>query len=291
MINEFLENKITSESARKSYDTLFKRIEEYEIYHNKKINKWDKEDCLNFLSNLGSKKYNTISVKWSLLKKFLFYIGNNVYREITRDDLENIEDKAIKYISYDKLFKAIEIFENNIDKALLLLLRNGIRGEEYSELSILKKKDINGNVISVSNRKVVVDDKVKEIVLNAKNELGYHMNVKDSIEQGKRIAYSYYGYNNESEYFWRNRPNKFNNQGLNPMKPNAAKTKINNLISRIEDDDISATSLVVSYVVDRILEIEKQLGIKLSEKQTKSYIDTLGVKCSMISVYTIKNEI
>lgn len=290
MINNFLENKVNSESARKSYNALFKRIEEYEKYHNKKISRWNREDCLDFLSNLGSKKYNTISVKWSLLKKFLFYIGNEVYREITNRDLKDVEDKTIKYISWDRLFKAINVFENNLDKSLLLLLRNGIKGEEYCELSNLKKKDIDGNKIQLSNKEIIIDDRVKEIVQKAINELGYRMNVEKSIEQGKRVAYSYYRYNDESEYFWRNRPNKFNHQGLDPMKSNAAKTKINNLISRIEDDDISATSLTVSYVVDKILEVEKQLGIKFSEKQTKAYIETLGVKCSMISVYTIKNK-
>ncbi len=290
MKNNFLETKITSESAKKSYDTLFKRIEEYEVYNKKKIDKWNKEDCLNFLGNLGSNKYNTIAVKWSLLKKYLFFIGNGVYREITRDDLEGVEGKSIKYISFDRLFNAIEIFENNLDKALLLLMRSGIKGEEFSELSNLKKENINGNRIQLPNREVIINNKVEEVVTKATNELGYRMNTKQSEEEGKRIAYSYYRYNDESKYFWRNRPNKFNNQGLNPMKSNAAKTKINNLISRIEDEDISTTALTVSYVVDKILEVEKQIGIKFSERQTKSYIDTLGIKCNMYTVYTIKNE-
>ena len=231
MKNKFLETKITSESARKSYDTLFKRIEEYEVYNKKKIDKWNKEDCLNFLANLGSTKYNTIIVKWSLLKKYLFFIGNGVYREITRDDLEGAEGKSIKYISFDRLFNAIEIFENNLDKALLLLMRSGIKGEEFNELSNLKKENINGNCIQLPNREVIIDDKVKEVVDKAIKELGYRMNTKQSEEEGKRIAYSYYRYNDESEYFWRNRPNRFNHNGLDSMKPSARKIKINNLIS------------------------------------------------------------
>lgn len=286
----FLANKVSSESARKSYFTLFKSIDEYENHIGTKIANWEKEDCIDFLSGLGSKKYNTIAVKWSLLKKYLFFIGNTVYREITKSDLENIENEVIEYVSFEELFNAVEIFENNLDKALLLMIRSGIKGEEFNELSNLKKKDILGNIVTLSNRKIVLRDDVQEVVGKAKKELGYRMNVKKSKEEGKRIAYSYYRYNIESEFFWRNRPNKFNHEGLDPMKPNAVKTKINNLISRIDDKKISTTSLFVSYVVDKILEIERSLGIKLSELQTKSFVETLGVKVSLYTVYSIKNK-
>ena len=84
----FLTNKVTSESARKSYITLFKNIAEYESHKGIEISKWKKQDCVDFLSGLGSKKYNTIAVKWSLLKKYLCFINNNVYQEIAKSDLE-----------------------------------------------------------------------------------------------------------------------------------------------------------------------------------------------------------
>ena len=121
------------------------------------------------------------------------------------------------------------------------------------------------------------------------------MDTKEAEEQGKRIVYSYYGYNNESEYFWKNRPNKFNEQGLMPMKANAAKVKINSLIGKINkyegNNDISVTALVTSYVVDEILKVEKSLGFHFSELQTKTFIENLGVKCNMYSVFVMKNEI
>ena len=286
----FLTNKVTSESARKSYITLFKNIAEYESHKGIEISKWKKQDCIDFLSGLGSKKYNTIAVKWSLLKKYLCFINNNVYQEITKSDLEKIEDNVIEYVTYEELFNAIEVFENNLDKALLLMIRSGIKGERFNELSNLKKNDIVGNKVILQNREVILNSKVQNVVDKAKNELGYRMNVKQSEEEGKRIAYSYYRYNSESEYFWRNRPNKFNHNGLDPMKPNAVKTKMNNLISRIENKKISTTSLMVSYVVDKVLEVEKNLGIKLSELQTKSFIENLGVKVSLYTVYSIKNN-
>ena len=67
-VEEFLNEQVVGDSTKKSYVTLFRRIEEFEKQFNKKIEDWNKEDCIHFLSNLGSRKYNTVAVKWSLLK-------------------------------------------------------------------------------------------------------------------------------------------------------------------------------------------------------------------------------
>ena len=100
---------------------------------------------------------------------------------------------------------------------------------------------------------------------------------------------------NESEYFWKNRPNKFNDYGLLPMKTNAAKIKINSIIGKVNkhegNNDISVTSLVVSYVIDEILKVEKSLDIVFSERQTRTFIDKLGIKCNLFTVFTLKNEV
>jgi hypothetical protein len=153
-----------------------------------------------------------------------------------------------------------------------------------------KTENIKGNFVQLPNRIVELNTDVEKVVDKAKKELGYRMNVKQSEEEGKRIAYSYYRYNSESEYFWKNRPNKFNHNGLDSMKPSARKIKINNLISRIGNSDITTTSLTVSYVVDKILETERSLGITLSEGQTKTFIDNLGIKVSLYTTYAIKNS-
>lgn len=293
-IDEFFKEQVNSESAKKSYITLFKRIEEFEKQLKKEVEFWDKDDCIFFLSNLGSRKYNTVAVKWSLFKKYLFYIGNESYKHIIKLDLEKIENGTIQYIPKDRVIKVVENFENYLDKALILLLRNGIKGEEFSELSQLKTENIKDNIIKLDNREVALNEYDTSIVERARKERGYHMDVKEAKEQGKRITYSYYGYNNESEYFWKNRPNKFNENGLAPMKKNAALVKINNLIGKINkyegNNDISVTSLVTSYVVDEVLKVEKSLGFTFSELQTKTFIEKLGVKCNLFTVFTLKNK-
>lgn len=290
-MQNFIESKVSSESARKAYATLFKRIEEQEKYINKKVDKWNKEDCINLLSNIGSTKYNTILTKWSLFKKYLIYLENKVYLDITNEDLMNIGNSSLRYISFDELKERVGTFENYIDQALLLLIRSGVKGEGFSELSSLKRKDIKGNVIHLKDRDVEINDYVADVVKKAMNEKGYKMDVREAIEQGRRIAYDYYGYNKDSEYFWRNRRSVINNDGLDAMRPNASKIKINKLISKLNDNTISSTSLTMSYVVDEILKVEDMLNIIFTEGQTFNFIEKLGVKVSMYSVYNCKKNL
>ncbi len=258
-----------------------------ELLINKNIELWNRDDCLDLLHNTGSKKYTTIAVKWSLLKKYLIYIHNPAYKEISKQDLEGIESTSSKYIPYDTVLNNVDIFVNNIDKALILLLRNGIKGDSFSELTSLKDKDIKGNEIHLDNRVVVLDEKTTEIINKAKYELGYRMLVK----KGKKTAYDYYSYNNESIYFWKNRKNKFNNDGLNSLKPNASKDKINKLITRMNVSGMTSTSLVLSYTVDKVIEFEDSMNMILTEKQVEAFIRKIGVKINMYSVYILKNEL
>ena len=283
--DNFLKEKDMSVSTRKSFDTLFKNIEEYEDVIDKAVDEWDKEDCLNMLSSLGTKKFNTIAVKWSLLKKYLIYVGNTVYREITKEDLEDIESNTLRYIPYEEVIFGLDVFENYIDKAIVLLLRNGIKSEEYR---ILKTEDIDteNNTIRLENRYVKVDDYTMNVLTKAMNERGYKMNIKD------KSNYNYYHYNMESPYLIKNRKNKFNNEGKDPMTENALRDRQNKLLRRVKVDGISSTALVSSYIVDEIKKFETEMGLQLSEKQIKGFVENkLKMKCNMYTIYSMKKEI
>lgn len=287
MYKLFLENEIKSESTRKSYNTLFARISEFELQVGKMIEEWNKEDILNFLASASNVKFNTISTKYSLLKKYLEYINNYNYTQITIEDLKNIEHRTLTYISLEDTKKLVKPLKNYIDKSIILLLRYGIRGEGFEELRDLKNKDINDNIVKVNNRTIILDNETSLIVQRAMKERGYHMNIKS----GKKSNFTYYHYNLESEYFWKNRMTKFNDYGLNPLKENASKDKISKILNRLTHDELTATSLVASHVVDRILGFEDSMGIVLTEIQTKSFLEKLDIKINMYSVFTLKNKV
>ena len=283
--DNFLREKDMSISTRKSFDTLFRNIEEYEDVIDKAIDEWTKEDCLDMLASLGIKKANTIAVKWSLLKKYLIYIGNTVYREITKSDLENIDGSVLRYIPYEEVILGLDVFENYIDKAIVLLLRNGIRSDEYR---LIKHEDIDveNNTIKLSNRVVRVDDYTMDVLVKAMNERGYKMNIKD------KSNYNYYHYNMESPYLIKNRRNKYNDDGRTPMIETSLRDRTNKLLRRVEIDGISSTALVSSYIVDKIIEFENEMGLTLNENQIKGFVENkLKMKCNMYTIYNMKKNI
>ena len=284
--DNFLKEKDMSVSTRKSFDTLFRNIEEYEDVIDKSIYEWTKEDCLNMLASLGIKKANTIAVKWSLLKKYLVYIGNTVYREVTKDDLENIDSSVLRYIPYEEVILGLDVFENYIDKAIVLLLRNGIRSDEYR---LIKHEDIDveNNLVKLPNRHVRVDNYTMNILVKAMNERGYKMNViKD------KSNYNYYHYNMESPYLIKNRKNKYNDDGRTPMIDTSLKDRTNKLLRRVNIDGISSTALVSSYIVDKIIEFENEMGLILNENQIKGFVENkLKMKCNMYTIYNMKKNI
>ena len=282
--DNFLREKDMSISTRKSFDTLFRNIEEYEDVIDKAIDEWTKEDCLDMLASLGIKKANTIAVKWSLLKKYLIYIGNTVYREITKSDLENIDGSVLRYIPYEEVILGLDVFENYIDKAIVLLLRNGIRSDEYR---LIKHEDIDvkNNAIKLSNRVVRVDDYTMDILVKAMSERGYKMNIKD------KSNYNYYHYNMESPYLIKNRKNKYNDDGRTPMIETSLRDRTNKLLRRVEIDGISSTALVSSYIVDKIVEFESEMGLTLNENQIKGFVENkLKMKCNMYTIYNMKKN-
>ena len=282
--DNFLKEKDMSISTRKSFDTLFRNIEEYEDVIDKAVDEWTKEDCLDMLASLGIKKANTIAVKWSLLKKYLIYIGNTVYREITKSDLENIDGSVLRYIPYEEVILGLDVFENYIDKAIVLLLRNGIRSDEYR---LIKHEDIDveNNTIKLSNRDVRVDDYTMDILVKAMSERGYKMNIKD------KSNYNYYHYNMESPYLIKNRKNKYNDDGRTPMIETSLRDRTNKLLRRVEIDGISSTALVSSYIVDKIIEFENEMGLTLNENQIKGFVENkLKMKCNMYTIYNMKKN-
>ena len=287
----FLDEEVASKSAKKAYTTLFNKIDNYISIKNiggewSELD-WTKDDIIDFLKNSNSKSISTMLTIHSLLKKYLLYIGNYEINHVDRSGLKYLDIEPMAYINKSELIKKInEQFINELDKALFILMRNGIRGLAFSELTSLKLDDIQGEKVYVNDRVVILNTTDAEIVQRAKLEDSYRMNIKSN----GRIQYEEYEYNPSSVYFWRNRPNKFH-QGLTPIKPDSAKEKISKQMRMLNINGLSASSLVNSYIVDKIIEEEQRIGIIFTEKQIKSFISTLGIKCHAYGVYELKERV
>lgn len=114
------------------------------------------------------------------IKKYLIFIGNRVYRDINKNDLLDIENGTLRYIPYEEVIMGVNVFENYLDKAIVLLLRNGLKGEEIINI---KMDDINveKNEIKLEDKKIILDDYTMGIIDKASKERGYKMYVKEKV--------------------------------------------------------------------------------------------------------------
>ena len=284
----FLEEECKSVSTKKAINNLYRKIDAFKTAVKTPERYWDKRLVLEFLLHANNKSQSTILTRFSLLKKYLNYIGNNICENIPTSDLKALGGaKPLTYIPKDKLIEKLnKTFVNELDKALFLLMRSGIRGTAFKELTHIKLTDIVGNKVKLANRTVELDRYTTSVVHKAMREDEYKMNMSNA----GRIQYDSYTYNPKSEWFWRNRPNSEHN-GLTAIKSNSAKEKIARKMNELDIEGLSSASLVNSYIVDKVLETESKLGISLTELQIGSMIQSLGLTGYMYSIYNLKEEI
>ena len=144
-------NQIKNENTKKSYENLFFKIRKLENALNKNIEDFtEKKEFLLLLEYCcGKSTYNSIYVKWSLIKMYFKYIGNN-----NIEIINNKEYEIKRYIPKEQLIKEINKLENYSDRAMILLMRNGIGAEvDARDLIELKIKDIDFKNNKIYNKK------------------------------------------------------------------------------------------------------------------------------------------
>ena len=267
---EFL-SKIYNESTRKSYENLFLKMRTLEDILNKDIDELStrREFLLLLEYCCKGNTYNSIYVKWSLLKRYYEYIGNNNIKVISNKDLnkiikDNKEKDDNRYIPKEKLIKIVSKLENNTDKAILLLARNGI-GMEYEaqDLINLRVKDIDFKHNMIYDKKI--DDYTMYITKLAMNEKEYV-----TIGNYDKIII----YNMNSEYLFKTRPTKSTLDGMLPLKPSGFRGRMQKIKAELEDDNIILSNLIMSYIVDKVIEYQNEIGKELTQNELKYFLNT-----------------
>lgn len=264
-------NKIKNENTRKSYENLFLKMRVLEDILNKKAEDFtEKKEFLLLLEYCcGKSTYNSIYVKWSLLKRYYEYIGNNNIKIISNKDLnkiirDNKEKDDNRYIPKEKLIKMVNKLENNTDKAILLLARNGI-GMEYEaqDLINLRVKDIDFKHNMIYDKKI--DDYTMYITKLAMNEKEYV-----AIGNYDKIII----YNMNSEYLFKTRPTKSTLDGMLPLKPSGFRGRMQKIKAELENDNIILSNLIMSYIIDKVIEYQNEIGKELTQNELKYFLNT-----------------
>ena len=269
--NEKFLSTIYNESTRKSYENLFFKMRTLEDVLNKNIEEIStKREFLLLLEYCcGKSTYNSIYVKWSLIKRYYEYIGNNNINIITNKDLnkiirDNKKNSINRYIPKEKLIQIVNKLENNTDKAIVLLARNGIGIEhEAQDLINLKIKDIDFKHNMIYNKKI--DDYTMYITRLAMDEKEYV-----AIGNYDKIII----YNMNSEYLFKTRPTKSTLDGTLPLKVSGFRGRLQKIKIELEDDNIILSNLIMSYIIDKVIEYQNEIGKELTQNELKYFLKT-----------------
>lgn len=279
--DKFLSN-IESESTRKSYETLFGKMRELEKVLNKNIENINTKREFLLLLDYCAKgnTYNSVNVKYSLLKRYYNYIGNKNINLITKYDLNKIiennkEYEEKRYISKEELIKKVSKLENYSDKAILLLARNGIGATfEAKDLIELKIKDIDFKNNIIYNKKI--DDYTMYIVKRAVEEKEYV-----SLGTYEKVII----YNPNSPYLFKTRPTKGTLNGLEPLRTSGFRGRMQKIKSELQDDSIILSNLILSNVVDKVIDYQNELGRELTQSELRYYLkDEFGLTKNLYDI-------
>lgn len=288
---EFIEP--LSDSVKKAYKLMFKKFDDYEKEGNKCFEDFTVEDFNDFVKRkLIGKSANSTNVKVNLCKKYAEYIGSDCVqlgldsvKNMVKDYLEEkkIEDEnELKYVSMKDLSVAINRISNNIDVAIIYLLRYGISGNKFTELVNLKVEDINlkERLIKLEDRVVEIDEEMSIILEDAIQQDEYFV-IKGGDKEEPKVEY--YQLNMDCPYLIKQRPNAKNNYGMANYKFSGITGRIFRVMQEL-NLDISAINLLQSHATDKLMKHEEELGKKLSIKEAFDYLKSIGSKQSSYDI-------
>lgn len=278
-----------SEGVKKSYITLWKKIDIFEKEIGKEFENFTVDDFNKFVKTKlikGSAK--STNVKVCLLKRYVEYIGCD-FVQLDYEAVRNMVDgclrekrieneNELRYVEMDELSVATNRMTNDIDVAIIYLLRYGICGKRFTELINLKVKDIDfeNKIIKLKNRKVEIDDSMCDILKYAIKQSEYYV-IKDLDKETPKAES--YELNMNSEYLIKPKPRSDNDFGLSSYKDNGLIGRLFRIMQEL-GLGISSINLLQSHATDEIIKYEQELGRDISLKECADYLKKIGSRQS-----------
>lgn len=281
--DEFI--KPLSNGIKKSYEMLWKKVDMFEKEIGKEFEDFTIDDFNEFVKRkLIKSSAKSTNVKVNLLKKYAEHIGCNfvkldyeAVRNMVDDYLKEKEienENELRYVSIDELSVAKNRMSNDIDIAIIYLLRYGICGKKFTELINLKVKDINleNKTIKLKDRTIEIDEEMCEILKNAIRQNEYYV-IKD-LEKEIPKAESY-ELNMNSDYLIKPKPRSDNDFGLACYKSNGIIGRLFRIMQEL-GLGISSINLLQSHATDEVIKHQEELGRELTLKECSDYLKQIG---------------
>jgi integrase len=198
----FLDEKYPNESTRSSNASILRNVGRFEYDKNKDVSKFNYEEVKEVLIGLMKKTNRSMNVSYTIIMQYLDwcvdkkYIPINILTLVDKKDKKKYVSKVAQknsYITREQLYDYCSQLYNYIDKAMLVLLFEGVKGRSsiehsFEELRNFKMTDILENNIIIATRDfsddsnnnikqrrlIPVDPRTIEILLTACKENTYH---------------------------------------------------------------------------------------------------------------------
>ena len=176
--------------------------------------------------------------------------------------------------------KEVNKLENYSDRAMILLIRNGIGAEvDAKDLIELKVKDIDFKHNKIYDKKI--DDYTMYNVKMAVNE-------KEYVTMGNYEKIIIYNMN--SPYLFKTRPTKNTFDGNLPLKVSGFRGRMQK-IKEITNENITLTNLILSYVVDEVIKYQEKIGKELTQLELKEYLKEINFTKNAYDVKKMTRQI
>lgn len=276
---EFFNYKQLNESVVKGYNMLFNKVSKLENELDKDLKDFNYEELLEVLQLFKSKSYNSMFTKWSLLKLYLESYGNEDVKMITNSEIEkNIQtvENSNRFIKREEFYSEINKLRNPSDKAILLLLFEGVMGTGYKELLNLKVEQIDTvkGEVKLDGRVIELDEVGKDILIATINQKEYLLD-DSSFNLNKKY---YFKLNSKSPYLIKSKPTVNTKDGMSPLGVEGVKSKISRLFASMNLEFVTGQSLVYSGIIEKLLKYENEHNKELSISEIKKFVTSLGIK-------------
>lgn len=253
-------------------------VELMENIKNKDLYQFNRDELLQLIGELNPSSPQAAITQLSVIRKYIDFAiingylttGINFADLIKPEDVQNVVNKQameLKYVTREEIIDKTNSLNNAIDAAFLMLLFEGIKGEELSEIINLRKGDVNydnNTLMLVDNNNNVRYKKVSQetinIVQDASNQKDYFVIVdtdKRKLQFYKRLQ--------DTDFIIRTTGTKDNI----PAKYRTLLAKLRAIKNELGNPYLTVTSIWESGMIHYAKEIMKQNNIK--ELTTEHY--------------------
>lgn len=289
---EYIYFKKSSTTIYKNYlERSFKKVGVYENELGKDLSDFTKDEIINYYKMLNATSIDSLSVLHSYFSQYVQWCiqrnltksQNNVFKEITVKTLGECLNKHLinkRIFSREQLIYWCELIPNPRDKFVLLALFEGLNGQNYCEITELKKEDVENNTLTLcTGRKIDASDLLIEYIYESLDCFTYAPVTGTSHRTYKLIG---------KDYVFKRHYNTKDDENSFTMGRNVYNSVMRNLVYLGISDYITFRDIVRSGEIHEVLSLSEKYGITTKEILFSDKIEEINKKfnCNIVrSIY------